>query len=223
MWHAQVCVFFPREFSKINPSGEKWMWTECQWKNTEASTGFHSIQSENRWWCSALAFLDGEGGAQTGSGACSRPLSPAGAKSAREPVSWLCIACSRGLCLAKRGILKIVYLLRAHASLSKPVPSRALHQTAVASGSRPPPLDEDVALLPPGLPGELWPRRLRPQVRTYLQESRPLQVTFSAGYGRNRATVWDSKFGTTHPFNKYVLNFCLVPGTTPILVATGRE
>lgn len=32
--------------------------------------------------------------------------------------------------------------------------------------------------------------------------------------------MWDSKFGTTHSFNKYVLNFCLVPETIPILVAT---
>ena len=64
--------------------------------------------------------------------------------------------------LEGRGILKIVYLLRAHASLSQTAPPPALQQTAVASGSRPPPLDEDAAPLPPGLPGEPWPRRPRP-------------------------------------------------------------
>ena len=86
MWHAQVCVTFLKRILKNKPIWRK-LWTECQRKNTEASTGFHSTQSENCWWRSALSFLDGEGGAQIGSGGCPRPLSPAGAKSTHEPES----------------------------------------------------------------------------------------------------------------------------------------
>lgn len=82
------CVlFFFKGILKNKPKLEK---TECELNvNTEASTGFHGTQSANRWWRSALSFLDGEGGAQTGSGACPKPLCPAGAKSTQEPVSWL--------------------------------------------------------------------------------------------------------------------------------------
>ena len=45
----------------------------------------------------------------------------------------------------------------AHDSVSNPVPLYHLRQTDTAPGSRQPPPDEDVALLLPGLPGELWP------------------------------------------------------------------
>lgn len=49
-------------------------------------------------------------------------------------------------------------LLGAHESLRNPVSRQPLRQAQVALGGRQPPLDEDAAPLPPGLPGEPWPR-----------------------------------------------------------------
>lgn len=77
-------------------------------------------------------------------------------------------------------ILKPVGALGAHES-KKPSPFQPLHQTDTAPGGRQPPPDEDTAPLPPGPPGGPWPHHPHPWFRTFLQGSRLLQATVSAG------------------------------------------
>lgn len=95
---------------------------------------------------------------------------------ARLLSSWTALSC-----LATRGMLMITGPLGGHESGSQPGPLH-LRQAGTAPGSRRSPLDEDVALLPPGLPGAPWPRHPHLWVQTCLQGSTLLQVTFVAGY-----------------------------------------